>query len=245
MQRNKIGRFFSNYPGIMALYSDRTYGNMKYTEYKEGEANREFFRDRFLGPNARMAFANVDHGKKVKVVKRCGEEHVYQVDGLVSQGKFNLYLAVTFADCPFVLLADPEKKIIGLAHCGWKPLAKDILYNVFNEMLLMGAKDWNMIAAIGPGICPECYEFDKETALKNFGRLYGRFILPSKKDGKCHLNLTGIIRSQLVHELGIQPRNLEKSRHCTCCRKDKFFSFRGEKMNPEFVKAGIAVVGLK
>lgn len=245
MNKKSIGRLFSNYPEIIALYSNRHHGNMKFTEYKEGEANRESFRDRFLGPDARMAFANVNHGSKVAFVKRCGQERIIQADGLIAQSRENLYLAITFADCPFVMLIDPVKKIIGLAHCGWKPLAKDILYKVFNEMLLLGAKGQNIVAAIGPGICAKCYEFDEELALKKFALLYKKFILPSKKSGKCHLNLAGIIRSQLINELQISPKRLEESGVCTCCDKKEYFSFRGEKMDPEFIDAGIAVIGLK
>ncbi len=167
-----------------------------------------------------------------------------ETDALVAASIEDLYLAVTFADCPFVFLVDPFKSIFAVAHCGWKPLIGGILYGTFNKMLEMGANVKNIHAAIGPGICTRCYEFGKKEA-ENYFRLYKKYIHHLKKAGKCLLDLKGIVEYQLIKELEINKRYLEISSDCTCCQEDVYFSYRGEKMDPEYVKAGMALIGLR
>lgn len=248
MNRNiRPEKFFKKYPGVVALASLRGHGNMKFTEYKEGEANREFFRDRFLDPNSKLVLADVDHGSSVTTIYSKNFQHfekVVKTDALIASNIKNLHLGITFADCPFVFLLDPVEKIYAVVHCGWKPVVGGILYNVFNKILKMGSNPKNIRASIGPGICQKCYEFGKKDA-DIFFRLYREFIHNSRKPGKCHIDLKGIIKYQLVEELSISRSNTEISNDCTCCDKDIYFSYRGEKMDPEYVKAGIALIGLR
>jgi len=245
--KNRLGRFFTKIPGIFAGYTYRVHGNMKFTEYKEGEANREFFRDRHFNPNSHLALARIRHGNKVAIVNSFQSDHfetIFEADALIAKNWENIFLAVTFADCPFVFLLDPVKKIHAVVHCRWRPVVDGILYNAFNKMLEMGSSTKNIRAAIGPGICQKCYEFGKKDADKFF-RLYKKFIRKSRKPGKCYLDLSGVINYQLVEELDISKRNVEISNDCTCCNKDIYFSYRGEKMDPEYVKAGMAFIGWK
>lgn len=247
MDKDHIGRFFTNIPHIFALYSDRTYGNMKFTEYKEGEANREFLRDKLPGSNSHIVLAKVNHSGKIAVVDSYNPEYfetVIESDALVASKINNLYLAVTFADCPPVFLVDPVENIFAAVHCGWRPVVNDILCNVFNKMLEMGADAKIIHAAVGPGICKKCYEFSKKDAGKYF-KPYKNFIYQSEKPGKCKLDLTGIIKYQLIEKLGINPAYVEESYDCTNCRNDLYFSFRKEKMNPEHIRAGIALIGMQ
>jgi len=246
MDKNQTGKFFVNIPGVKGLYSYRMHGNMKFTEYKEGEANREFFRDWFLNQDSKMVLANVSHGSSVTTICSSNFDHYEQVietDALVTRDIPNLYLCMTFADCPPVFLFDPEKRVMAAVHGGWKPVMNNIIYNTFNKMISLGAKADRMRAAILPGINQECYQFGSREARKIF-RLYKPFVKYFKKEDKCHVDLKGIIKFQLTEELGIPQENLEIFGECTCCQNDKFFSYRGEKMNPEFIRAGIAMLGL-
>lgn len=247
MDRNELGQFFIKVPHVVARYSQKIHGNMKYAGYREGEANREFLREKLPGSDVKMVLAKVNHGNGVTIVYSSGFEYrekVIETDVLVAANIEDLYLAVTFADCPFVFLVDPLKSIFAVAHCGWKPLISGILYGTFNKMLEMGADVKNIHAAIGPGICAKCYEFGKKDTQKYF-RLYKKYIHYSRKAGKCLLDLKGIIEYQLTEELGINKRYLEISSDCTCCQKEVYFSYRGEKMDPEYIKAGMALIGLQ
>lgn len=247
MDKDHIGRFFTNIPHVFAIYSRRIHGNMKYTEYKEGEANREFLRDKLPGSNSHLVLANVNHSGKILVIDSYDPEYfetVVESDALIASKINNLYLAVTFADCPPVFLVDPVENIFAAVHCGWRPVAKDILLNVFNKMQEMGAERKNLHAAIGPGICKKCYEFGRKEANEYF-HCYKDFIRKSRKSEKCHLDLKGIVEYQLTKELGINKRYLEISKDCTCCQKDVYFSYRGEKMDQENIRACIAFIGLR
>ncbi len=245
MNEKQVGRFFESIPGVSGLYSYRLHGNMKFTLHKEGEANREFFRQRFLGSNSKLVLANVNHGVSVATIyaPRDGHwENVIETDALVAQRINDLYLAVTFADCPPVFLIDPIREIIGAVHGGWRPVMNNILYNTVNKMIVLGAKIERLKVAILPGICQECYQFSAGEARKIF-RLYGSYVKYANKGKKCYVDLKGIIKFQLTQELGVPLKNLEISRDCTCCLTEKYFSYRGEKMKPDNIRAGIAMLG--
>ncbi len=60
MDRNELGQFFTSIPHVVARYSQKIHGNMKYTEYKEGEANREFLQEKLPGSDVKMVLAKVN-----------------------------------------------------------------------------------------------------------------------------------------------------------------------------------------
>lgn len=78
-------------------------------------------------------------------------------DGLVTDMP-GAILSVLTADCTPVLFADPEAKVIGAAHAGWRGAAGGILDAVTEAMTGLGATPDNMIAAIGPTISVANYE---------------------------------------------------------------------------------------
>ncbi len=69
-----------------------------------------------------------------------------------------LALGVLSADCPAVLLADPEAGIIGAAHSGRTGTALGVVPALVRAMTGAGADPARMRAVIGPGICGACYE---------------------------------------------------------------------------------------
>ena len=69
-----------------------------------------------------------------------------------------LALGVLSADCPAVLLADPEARIVGAAHSGRTGTALGVVPALVRAMTGAGADPAAMTALIGPGICGRCYE---------------------------------------------------------------------------------------
>ena len=69
-----------------------------------------------------------------------------------------LALGVLSADCPGVLLADPEAGIVGAAHSGRAGTALGVVPALVHAMTGAGADPARMRAIIGPGICGACYE---------------------------------------------------------------------------------------
>ena len=69
-----------------------------------------------------------------------------------------LALGVLSADCPGVLVADPEARIVGAAHSGRQGTALGVVPALVQAMTAAGADPGRMHAVIGPGICGGCYE---------------------------------------------------------------------------------------
>ncbi|WP_240616833.1 peptidoglycan editing factor PgeF [Sphingorhabdus sp. YGSMI21] len=82
-----------------------------------------------------------------------------QADAMVTD-RPNLLLGILTADCVPVLFHDPEVKIIGAAHAGWKGALAGVTDNVITAMEALGANRSNIACAIGPCIAQTSYEVD-------------------------------------------------------------------------------------
>jgi hypothetical protein len=69
-----------------------------------------------------------------------------------------LALGVLSADCPGVLVADPDAQLVGAAHSGRQGTARGVVPALIHAMTAAGADPARMHAVIGPGICGGCYE---------------------------------------------------------------------------------------
>lgn len=67
------------------------------------------------------------------------------------------------ADCPLLILYDPEAPAVGLAHAGWKPTVGRVTQRLLETMVThLGAQPSRIRAGIGPAICANCYEVGPE-----------------------------------------------------------------------------------
>ncbi len=138
-------------------------------------------------------------------------------------------LLLTAADCPTVVLFDPEARALAAAHSGWRGTAAEIA-RVAVETLVehAGAAAGRMRAAIGPGIGACCYEVGDEVVERVPARLRGEVLRRTRASARPRLDLPRWIGFQL-EALGIEPARIETSEHCSSCRTDLFFSHRAEK----------------
>jgi hypothetical protein len=97
------------------------------------------------------------------------------------------------------------------------------------------AARWNslpedLLAAIGPGIGPCCFEVGPEVAVQ-FGE-------PARR---TRIDLQDAVRRQLL-DAGLHPERIYAAGLCTVCRADQFHSFRRDRE-----KAGrmISVINVK
>lgn len=161
------------------------------------------------------------HGNRVFAVSSAERGSFQEADGLVT-GERNLALLIRTADCAPVFLYDPEKPAIGLVHAGWRGVRRGIVgeaVRLLKEKL--GSNPARILAGIGPSICAQCYEVGDEFREK----------FPEKfltvQQGRLHLDLSGLIRSQLKEE-GFREESVFDSSLCTACDTDRFFSARKE-----------------
>lgn len=148
------------------------------------------------------------------------------VDGLVTDEK-DLTIVTTHADCNSVFLYDPVKKVIGLAHSGWKGTLGGISGKMADIMVNdYGCDPVDIIAGTGPALCRDCFEVDEDVAelFMNADPAYREFI--EDRGIKYHIDLKAIIRHDLMAK-GFKEENLLDMGLCTKCEKENFFSHRG------------------
>jgi hypothetical protein len=160
-----------------------------------------------------VARLNQVHGNEVCIAKPGNQTG----DALVTNEK-GLTLAIGAADCYPLLFHDPENKIIGAAHAGWRGTLSRIAKNTIEAMEKLGAERKNIRVAIGPGISGKNYEVSEEV-IQQF--------LAAGFPGEIHegRNLDLLAANKFVlEETGIKKENVWALGRCTT--EDDFFSYR-------------------
>lgn len=80
-----------------------------------------------------------------------------EADGLVTAER-GLGLGVLVADCVPVLLADPEARVVGVAHAGRNGVLAGVVHRALDALVARGADPARVRAAVGPAVCGRCYE---------------------------------------------------------------------------------------
>lgn len=167
------------------------------------------------------------HGNTIAVVGRAQRgQRIADCDGLVTDVP-DLLLLQRHADCPPILLYDPRRRAIGIAHAGWR----GTLANIAGELVralseAYGSRPADMLAAIGPAIGACCYHVGEEVQRAFVERCaQGREWLHRNGDHQVHLDLWAANRAQL---LAASVREIEVAGICTACHVDEFYSARAE-----------------
>jgi YfiH family protein len=128
-------------------------------------------------------------------------------DALVTD-RPGLPLLGTFADCYPVLLLDPNRGALGLAHAGWRGAAAGVVGETVARLREeYGSRPADLIAGLGPGICGRCYEVGEEVAAA-FPREHvspgreGHFLLDIRSTLHGQLAAAGVPENQ-VHDLAL------------------------------------------
>jgi YfiH family protein len=174
-----------------------------------------------------MAFVKQIHSNKVLVAAEAG--FAGEGDALLTN-RPHVIVSVRTADCLPILLADPRHHAVAAIHAGWRGTAARIAETAIANMVKeYGTSPEELIAAIGPGIGPCCYEVGAEVAM-----LFGL-----KRAGK--VDLAAANRSQLI-EAGVPAAAIEVLPLCTRCDAGTFHSYRrdGNRAGRMISYAGIA-----
>ena len=173
-----------------------------------------------------LILAQQVHSNKIKVVKYSDRGKIVSgVDGLLTRD-WQVVLGARSADCLPILFWEPQAKIIGVAHAGWRGVLARLPQKMVDQIIKMGGLPENILVAIGPHICGNCYSVDNqriERFLAEFGKLEGMV-------RRNFLDLEIPTVNQLFHS-GVQLRNILSAKMCTSCHNKDFFSFRKNKKN--------------
>jgi hypothetical protein len=137
-------------------------------------------------------------------------------------------LYMRFADCVPILLYDPRKGVVGIAHAGWLGTVRGTSIAAVRAMIEhYGSQPKNIMAAIGPSIGVDHYEVGPDVLAQvdqTFGSDTQKLI--EKRSDKTYLDLWTANRVQL-EKSGVEQ--IQISGLCTACHLDDWFSHRAEK----------------
>lgn len=152
----------------------------------------------------------------------------HDADGLICSQP-GVCLTVFSADCIPVLLYDPVQRVIAAVHAGWRGTAAGISHRAAAEMIsVYGCRGEDILAAIGPGISPCCFETHRDVPdglREGLGQDAEGFIRPLPKEGKFSVDLKGA-NAHWLRMAGLTEDHIAVSSACTTCRGDHFWSHR-------------------
>lgn len=238
---------FDELPGIIHGFSSRLGGvsegflssmNLSFSRGDEPERVRENFRRiaESIGFSEKdLVFSMQTHTANVRRVGRedCGrglERPVgyCDVDGLVTNEP-GVVLATFYADCVPLFFVDPVHHCIGLSHSGWRGTVGKIGKATVEMMAKeFGSEPGDLLAAVGPSICQECYEVSEEVIglfRENFAEELWPKLFYRKANGHYQLNLWEANRL-IFQEAGILPQHITVTDICTACNPELLFSHR-------------------
>ncbi len=174
------------------------------------------------------------HGDHVVKVTDLRQE-IGECDGLYTE-LTDVGLMLLGADCPLILVVDPDRPAVGAAHAGWRGTVKRIARCLVEAMQqAYGSRPEHLMAGIGPGICGRCYEVGPEVIeqvrqqlpfhreiLRSTGNTTGKTESPS-----TYLDLPLANKLELI-KCGVPENRIEMSGLCTFERTDLFYSYRRE-----------------
>lgn len=179
-----------------------------------------------------LVFSNQVHDTKIKIVtkKDCGNV-MKEMDGLMTN-ESDICLVTSYADCVPLFFYDPVKEVIAVSHSGWKGTVNRMGQKTVEKMTkIYGSNPGDVIAAIGPSICQDCYEISEDVAVQ-FGKAfpkkwYNQFMI-EKGNGKYQLDLWKV-NEYILLDAGITKEHLDVTDLCTCCNSQLLFSHRASK----------------
>ena len=200
----------------------------------------------FAIPSERLVLMGQVHGDRIFILDGDGPPpgSIPECDGLITARPW-IALAIRTADCVPLLFVDPVRRVIGVAHAGWRGTALRIaskMVDLFEKRFSSRLED--IVIAIGPAIGVCCYQVDAPVYAA-FSSWSGadRFFRPCPEDGRWMLDLASANRIELM-ERGAPEGNILSAGYCTVCRRDLFFSHRaslgctGRQVNFIMVREG-------
>lgn len=143
------------------------------------------------------------------LVAEDADAHATQAPGVL--------LTVSVADCVPVFVVDPGRRTVALLHAGWRGVAAGMIENGITALGEMaGSAPADLMVHLGPSICGECYEVGPEVH---------HALGEDAPDGRAPVDLR-VNLAQRAIGLGVPPRAISISEHCTHCGESPFFSHR-------------------
>ena len=135
-----------------------------------------------------------------------------------------LAIGVLAADCGPILFADPEARVIGAAHAGWKGALTGVLESTVEAMERLGARRQRIHAVLGPSISAANYEVGPEFVERFLAAEPANTVYfePSASEGHSLFDLNRYTVDRL-RRAGVAADMIGR---CTYADEDSFYSYR-------------------
>lgn len=146
-----------------------------------------------------------------------------EADGMATD-RPGIALGILTADCAPVLFHDPEARVIGAAHAGWRGALDGVLEATIEAMESLGAQAGRVRAAVGPTISQRAYEVGQEflDAFAVEDPSWLRYFA-NGMSGRYQFDLPGFVLARL-RAAGVAEAGGIGA--CTYSDPSRFFSFR-------------------
>jgi len=137
-------------------------------------------------------------------------------------------LFMRFADCVPILLYDPSRRAVGIAHAGWQGTLKGVAAETVRSMQsAFGSRPDEILAGIGPSIGPDHYEIGPDVIARVRETFDGDARSLLLADGeRTHFDLWAA-NWLLLERAGV--RGVEVAGLCTACHTRDWYSHRAEE----------------
>jgi YfiH family protein len=180
------------------------------------------------------------HGDTVLVASSPEFAAGAEADGLLATDPAQVVL-VNVADCVPILIADRHRRAVAAVHAGWRGTARHIAAAAVRAFDAAGVPPEDLIAAIGPGIGPCCYQVDepvRRAFLEVDSQASGWFVT----DGPAHwrLDLWSANADQLA-AAGVVAEAIHVAQRCTAHHPTDWPSFRRDGAGAGRIAAVIGI----
>ncbi|MFN2250271.1 MAG: peptidoglycan editing factor PgeF [Anaerolineae bacterium] len=152
---------------------------------------------------------------------------IRETDALVTAER-DLCLMVVVADCVPLVLFDPHRRVLAIAHCGWQGTAQGVADATLETMTgQLECRAADVIAALGPSICAQHYEVGPEVAATFRRGAWAAEASPLQQVGEerwlLDLRAANAMR---LRALGVRQENVHMTGTCTFESPDDLYSHR-------------------
>lgn len=196
------------------------------------ENYRRFFTAAGVMPG-KIAMTNQIHGGVVRCVTTADvkadpyDKVGYEADGLMTDLP-RVALVVYSADCIPILFYDPVRRVVAAVHAGWRGTAAGIATAAVERMEnVYGCSRSDILAAIGPGIGPDCFETHEDVPNAMTAALSTAVLqhIKIKENGKFAVDLKAI-NAMRLEQAGLARAHIAVCDVCSCCHPELFWSHR-------------------
>lgn len=203
----------------------------------------------------RLTVADQQHSARVAVIEAAlaGRGHdgaadaraaLPDTDAMVTSAA-GVALATIVADCAPVVLYDPVRRAVGVAHCGRRGAVLGTLpATVLTMEQAFGCRPENLLVGIGPAIGADSYEIGNAeaapvTAAFGDAAANGGLLTPTRP-GHCTFDLVAALRIQL-RDAGVGDGNVHPMGVDTLTSTADFFSDRAARPCGRFMAVAMLI----